>query len=89
MAIDPHRVVFEFEQPSLSVDLATGQLQLVDVSIIGCQTKIDIILGLKTDSRPSHIATRTPNAAQYIFYFCFALHQRISIRKNRACGLVV
>jgi hypothetical protein len=45
MAIDPHRVVFEFEQPSLSVKLATGQLQLVDASIVGCQTKIDITLG--------------------------------------------
>ena len=36
---------FEFEQPSLSVKLATGQLQLVDASIVGCQTKIDITLG--------------------------------------------
>jgi hypothetical protein len=34
-----------FKQPSLSVKLATGQLQLVDASIIGCQTKIDIIPG--------------------------------------------
>lgn len=45
MAIDPHRVFFEFEQPSLSVKLATGQLQLVDASIVGCQAKIDITLG--------------------------------------------
>ena len=42
MVIDLHRVVFEFEQPSLSVKLATGQLQLVDASIVQCQTEIDI-----------------------------------------------
>ena len=42
MAIGLHSVVFEFEQPSLSVKLATGQLQLVDASIVQCQTEIDI-----------------------------------------------